>query len=299
MRDPTAQQRDAARSADNVALSASEREVLTLLVDGLSLRTVSRRLAISDAQASVHRRELLRKFMVTTTAELISRAISTAAVAGNNGVSRENVRLLHQSRWLPEITLSRSAPLGKTWRHVNNCRSLRDVADVVREFGDNPGDYPDDPDALLKQGTGTLGAKQALLAALAAECGRYDVQLVVACHELELPPPPAPGERRLTLPLAACYLRCRAREVQIAREGSGSILYGKAVSVVRVEARTLARERIRLYQSFAADWCRALDVAPAEFARLRAQQLLNAERIPMIEDLLGYCLAPDYVPGAR
>ena len=282
-----------------VTISALEREVLALLVDGHSLKTVGRRLAISDAAANAHRRELMRKFRVSTTIELISQAASAVAVSGRDAGRRDTVRLQHQSRWLPDASLSLTGALGVAWRHTFNCRSLRDAADALRECGHQPGPSPDDPDAVLRQRSGTLGAKQAVLAALAAECGRDDVQLIVACHELELSAPSAADDLRRTLPLAVCYLRCRARDVQIAEEGTGSLLCGKAVSAVRVEPRALASERLRLYQSFALDWCRALDLAPADFATLRATQLRAAERQSVIEDLLGHRLPPGYAPGAR
>ena len=289
----------AAHSAEIMILSAMEREVLALLVDGHSLKDVSLRLAISETAANAHRRALLRKFKVSTTIDLIAHAVQAAEVSGDAAESRAPVRLQHQSRWLPDVSLSLIGPLGSAWRHAFNCRSLRDVADVLRECGDQPGPIPDHPDAVLIHGTGTLGAKQAVLAALAAECGRSDVELIVACHELELAERPESGERRRTLPLAACYLRCRAREVQIAEEGTISILHARAVSVVRVEPRALAAERLRLYQSFAVDWCRALDLAPAEFARLRAEQLHLAQRQSVVEDLLGHRLPPDYMPSMR
>jgi hypothetical protein len=241
----------------------------------------------------------MRKFKVSTTVELIAHAVRASTVSAQDTESRETVRIQHQSRWLPDVGLSLTGSFGRSWRQAFNCRSLRDVADVLRECGDQPGPSPDDPAAVLSQGTGTLGAKQAVLAALAKECGRSDVQLIVACHEFELRAPPGVGGRRITLPLAACYLRCRAREVQITEERSMSILRGKAVSVVRVEPRALAAERLRLYQNFATDWCRALDLAPVDFARLRTEQLGLAERQSVVEDMLGHRLPPDYVPGAR
>ncbi len=299
MQDFVIRRRVAARGVDMVTLTAIEREVLALLAQGHSLKTVGRRLAISDAAANAHRRELMRKFKVSTTVELISHAVLASTGSAQDAESRETARMQHQSRWLPDVTLSLTGGLGKSWRHAFHCRSLRDVADVLRECGDQPGPSPDDPAAVLSQGTGTLGAKQALLAALAKECGRSDVQLIVACHEFELPVPPAGGGRRITLPLAACYLRCRTREVQITEEGSMSILHGKAVSVVPVEPQALAAERLRLYQSFATDWCRALDLVPVDFSRLRAEQLRLAERQSVVEDMLGHRLSPEYVPGAR
>jgi hypothetical protein len=122
------------------------------------------------------------------------------------------------------------------------------------------------------------------------------VQLVVACHELEISSGSASEERRATLPLAACYLRCGTRELQIAEPGAGSVLVDKALSSECVDPQRLARVRMRLYQRFALDWCRALDLSPVTFARLRATQLRQAERHSVFEDLLGHGLPPSYIP---
>lgn len=187
--------------------------------------------------------------------------------------------------------------MGVACRRAGHCHTLRDVADMLREYADDPGPSPDDPGALLTHRTGTLGAKQALLAALAAECRRDDVQLILACHEFELPDDVPDGGRPPTLPLVVCYLRCRARDVQITDSESGSILHSKAVSSVRVEPQALAHERVQHYQRFAADWCRVLDVSAAQFARRRADQLRKAARPSIVEDLLGHRLPPEFAPG--
>lgn len=207
------------------------------------------------------------------------------------------VRLFHQSRWLPEVTLSCTGPMGVACRRAGNCQTLRDVADMLREYGEEPGPAPDDPGTLLTHQTGTLGAKQALLAALAAECRRDDVQLILACHEFELPGDVPDGDRPPTLPLVVCYLRCRSRDVQITNTESSSVLHSKAVSSVRVEPQALAQERVQQYQRFAADWCRVLDVSAAKFARRRSDQLRKAARRSIVEDLLGYGLPPEFAPG--
>jgi hypothetical protein len=154
---------------------------------------------------------------------------------------------------------------------------------------------------LLANQTGTIGAKQALLAALAAEIGRKDVQLIVACCEMQLPDiVPARVESSLrrpdTLPLAVCWLRYRGRRLQIVEPAQASLQTVKLVTELAVRPEHLAAERVRLYKVFAADWCRALEVVPSEFARLRTRQLKLSTNTSVFEDLLGYALAPDYAP---
>jgi DNA-binding CsgD family transcriptional regulator len=282
-----------------IELTAVERRVLVLLARGTSLRSIGQRLRLPDTAVNGHRRALLRKFDALTTDDLISRALSLAGIAWDDDTSPEEITFQHQSRWLPDVKLSHTLALSVACRRALQARTLRDVADALRDCGEEPNPSPDDPNALLVHLTGTLGAKQALLAALAVECGRADVQLILACHELPIADPPGTGTRPATLPMILCHLRSRARNIQIAEAGSGSILYGKALSVEHVDPLTMAAERVTMYQTFASEWCRALDVAPAAFAQLRAEQLRMAARRSVFEDLLGYRLAPGFTPSKR
>lgn len=225
--------------------------------------------------------------------------VETTELSDSGAPRQSGSEIQRQSRWLPDLNLSSAGPLGEVCRRTFGCRTLRDVADVLREFDDLPNPSPDDPAALLTHLTGTLGAKQALLAALAAESGCEDVQLILACYELHPPSRASSAKPPGTLPLVVCHLRCRARDVQISKAGAGSIIQGNPLSTTRVEPMTMSVERLRLYKSFAAEWCEALEVAPGDFASLRAHQLVGAERRSVIEDLLGYQLSPDFVPTAR
>ena len=228
-----------------------------------------------------------------------ARAVALCETLDPHELEPEQARPLHlphQSRWLPDIMLSVTGPLGYACRRTFNCRSHRDVADYLRDCPEQPGLSPDDPVALIRHHAGTLGAKQALLAALAAECGRDDVQLVIACYALDVTRANRSPDRSITLPLAVCHLRWRARDVQITEPGAGSLLFEGAVSVVRVSPQQLATERVQMYKKWAVDWCRALDLNPIEFSRLREAQLRRVERPAVFEDLLGHSLSASYVP---
>lgn len=286
----------AALAAQDKALSQEERAVLVLLMQGVSRRTVGRRLALSDASVSAYRRELMRKFAVSTITDLAARGAVPIASDVNVLASQGTAQLQRQSRWLPNAALSLTRPIGAACRRIFHAHSLRDVADALRDCADRPNPVPDDLSALLTHLSGTLGAKQALLAALAAECGHPEVQLMLACHELQVPGASEPGGRHLRLPIVVCFLRCRAREIQISRAETGSVLYGRALSAMSVEPSSLAGERVKVYQSFAADWCRALDIEPEDFAQRRAQVLRSQAPRAVIEDLLGYLLPLEYVP---
>lgn len=79
--------------------------------------------------------------------------------------------------------------------------------------------------------------------------------------------------------------------------GSGSQVHRKALSRIRVRPETMSTERVNLYRTLSADWCRALDIEPAAFAQLRAGRLPNATARSVYEDLLGYGLPPSDQPS--
>ncbi|WP_341963801.1 LuxR C-terminal-related transcriptional regulator [Pseudomonas sp. RC10] len=58
-----------------VILTARERDVAALMVDGLTSKEAARRLAISPRTVDIHRCNLLKKYGVNTTAELVKRVI--------------------------------------------------------------------------------------------------------------------------------------------------------------------------------------------------------------------------------
>src|SRR6202166_402361 len=104
-----------------------------------------------------------------------------------NGCERPARTLRHEGRLLPNVPLDPRGFYGAACRARFDGRTLREAAEYVCECDTGPGQAPDDLQALLAGHIGTIGAKQALLAALAKEAGRDDVELVVACCELQLP----------------------------------------------------------------------------------------------------------------
>ncbi len=58
-----------------VELTAREREIAALLIEGLTSKQVGKRLAISPRTVDVHRARLMRKFGAATTAELVNRLL--------------------------------------------------------------------------------------------------------------------------------------------------------------------------------------------------------------------------------
>src|SRR5258706_7300227 len=180
----------------------------------------------------------------------------------------------HETRLLPNVSLDPRGRYGAACRARFDGRTLREAAEYVCECDTGPGQTPDDLHALLTGHTGTIGGQQALLAALAKEAGRDDVELVIACCEMELPEmaPLRNGpirQRPRTLPLAVCWLRHRGRRLQMVEPRHASLHTGNLITEIPVPPEQLALERVRLYKTFAADWGRALETHGAEFARLR------------------------------
>ncbi len=60
-----------------VPLTAREREIAALLIDGLTSKLIGRRLAISPRTVDVYRARLMRKFGAVTTAELVNKLLKT------------------------------------------------------------------------------------------------------------------------------------------------------------------------------------------------------------------------------
>jgi len=104
------------------------------------------------------------------------------------------------------------------------------------------------------------------------------------------------GQRRHKFPLAVCWPGYKGRRLQIVEAKQASLQTVELVTEMPVRPEHLAPERTRLYQTFAADWCQALETGPSEFARLRASLLSMSVGTSVFEDMLGYALPPGYVP---
>jgi DNA-binding CsgD family transcriptional regulator len=283
-----------------LTLTPMQHDVCSMLREGFSLSEIARRLRITASTLDGYRLELLRRFDLHSTVELRKLAIALFP----HGTRRASTapKLRHEGSLLPNVALNPRGAFGAACRAGFDGRTLREVADYVRECDGVPGVGPDAFQGVITQHTGTIGAKQALLAALAAENGRNDVQLMVACCEMQVPYSDNEhlklgGQRRHKFPLAVCWLRYKGRRLQIVEANQASLQTVELVTEMPVRPEQLAAERIRLYQTFAADWCRALETGPNEFARLRASLLSMSAGTSIFEDLLGYALPPGYLPA--
>lgn len=65
-----------ARRPLRVQLTAREREIAALLIDGLTSKLIGRRLVISPRTVDIYRGRLMRKYGAATTAELVTRLLT-------------------------------------------------------------------------------------------------------------------------------------------------------------------------------------------------------------------------------
>ncbi len=289
--------------ADNLhplTLTPLQHDVCSMLREGFSLSETARRLRISASTLGGCRLELLRRFDLHSTVELRKLAIALFP----HGTPRASTapKLRHEGSLLPNVALNPRGAFSAACRAGIDGRTLREVADYIRDCDSVPGLAPDAFQGVITHHTGTIGAKQALLAALAAENGRNDVQLMVACCEMQVPYSDHEhlelgGQLHHKFPLAVCWLRYKGRRLQIVEAKQASLQTVELVTEMPVQPEQLAAVRIRLYQTFAADWCRALETGPSEFARLRASLLRISAGTSIFEDLMGYALPPGYLPA--
>jgi DNA-binding CsgD family transcriptional regulator len=65
-----------ARRRIGIVLTAREREIAALLIDGLTSKRIGQKLAISPRTVDVYRARLMRKYGASTTPELVNKLLS-------------------------------------------------------------------------------------------------------------------------------------------------------------------------------------------------------------------------------
>lgn len=205
--------------------------------------------------------------------------------------------LVYGSRWVLDRPLPLKSTLCTAFRRAFEVNSLREAAEVLRDCPLSDDASPDDPYGVIRHRGGTIGARQALLALLAAECELANVQLVLSCHEGAVTTLTAPDGSVLAIPIVVCHLKIKGRSVQIAEPGYRSTPVGAPVFVQTVQPHTMARERVALFQQFSADWCRALELSAKGFREKRKQCLIASKDTALFEDLLGHLIDETFEPS--
>lgn len=145
-------------------------------------------------------------------------------------------------------------------------RTFGEVAEAIRTLPYGRVPDPEDVAAVLKEGKGTCSGKHRFLAALAHECGRTEVKLMLGLYEMSEENTPGVGavlgELR-AIPEAHCYLAVGDERFDFTGLAAGatspfdSLIEERAVSPADLPATKLAWHR-RAVDS----WARTRGLAP-------------------------------------
>lgn len=114
--------------------------------------------------------------------------------------------------------------------------------------------------AALKEQVGTCSAKHRLLAAVAHDCGRFDIELVVGIYGMSEENTPGVGAvlgvaGLRFIPEAHCYLRVGGRRYDFTGLRSGSASpFDALLSELVVSPATLPEEKARLHHAAVRAW---------------------------------------------
>lgn len=148
-----------------------------------------------------------------------------------------------------------------------------EVAEAIRALPYGRVRDPEDVAAILKEHKGTCSSKHRFLAALAHECGRTEVKLMLGLYEMSEANTPGAGAALAevgAIPEAHCYLAVRGERFDFTGLPAGaaspfdSLIEERAVSPAGLTATKLAYHRGALDA-----WARARGLAPEQAWRLR------------------------------
>lgn len=123
--------------------------------------------------------------------------------------------------------------------------------------------------SVLKERVGTCSSKHRLLATVAHECGRSEIELIVGIYEMSEENTPGVGavlERAglVSIPEAHCYLRMGARRYDFTGLECGSASFFDALLSEHVVApEDLPGLKVRLHWEAMSAWCETRSIAPA------------------------------------
>jgi hypothetical protein len=152
-------------------------------------------------------------------------------------------------------------------------RTFGEAAQAIRAFPYGRVRHPDDVAAVLKERIGTCSSKHRFLAALAHECGRTEVKLMLGLYEMseENTPGATAALGELTaIPEAHCYLAVGGERFDFTGLPAGaaspfdSLIEERAVSPAELRSTKLAYHRRALDA-----WARAQGLAPDDAWRIR------------------------------
>ena len=125
----------------------------------------------------------------------------------------------------------------------------------------------EDPCAALREGHGTCSSKHQLLAAVAQDCGRSEIQLTVGIYEMSEANTPGVGTVLsaaciTSIPEAHCYLTVGGKRLDFTGLASGKSSPFESLFVEQVAPVSgLAKLKVRLHKEALASWAGARGVS--------------------------------------
>lgn len=134
------------------------------------------------------------------------------------------------------------------------------LADHIRQTPYGRTTDPEDPVAVLTENRGTCSSKHWLLALVATECGRADVELVVGIYDMSEVNTPGVGSILepagvQAIPEAHCYLRVGGHRLDFTGlNAGGASPFDALLSEHNVHPATLREEKSRLHKKAISHW---------------------------------------------
>jgi hypothetical protein len=166
-----------------------------------------------------------------------------------------------------DFPISGSGPLSQRARSLGYHR-FAEVAEAIRALPYGRVRDTQDVAAVLKEHKGTCSSKHRFLAALAHECGRPDVQLMVGLYGMSERNTPGIGpalreEQLSDIPEAHCYLMYASQRFDFTGLAAGSASpFESLVEECVVSPADLPSAKLALHRRAVDLWARARDMDP-------------------------------------
>jgi hypothetical protein len=175
-----------------------------------------------------------------------------------------------------DFPLIGSGPLSSAVRALG-LQSFAEVAEVIRTLPYGRVTDNEDQAAILRERRGTCSSKHRLLAALAHECGRTDVSLMIGFYEMSERNTPGVGSvlaaaRVDAIPEAHCYLMYEGRRYDFTGLGSGqSSPFDSLIDEQSVAPDDLLSVKLKCHREAIARWATKVGLNFARAWQLREE----------------------------
>jgi hypothetical protein len=153
--------------------------------------------------------------------------------------------------------------------------SLEQLANYVRSLAYGRTSNPSEPRTVLAEKRGTCSSKHQLLAAVAHECGHFEVQLTVGIYEMSEQNTPGVGvvldaASFTSIPEAHCYLTVNGERFDLTGLTAGkSSPFDSLLSEHKVSPQALLKVKASLHMDAMAIWASARGIPTAKAWAIR------------------------------